>query len=76
MTTDEVTLFGGRSNHILLRYTNVAMNSTTVTLPAETKEKLDRTHTEIHLTQGIPRWKTIEIALDALAYQEDINVSE
>lgn len=51
------------------------MNSTTVTLPAETKEKLDRTHEEIHLTKGIPRWKTVEIALDALSDQEDINVT-
>jgi hypothetical protein len=51
------------------------MNSTTVTLPVETKEKLDRTHEEIQLTKGTPRWKTVEIALGALADQEDINLS-
>ena len=48
--------------------------STTVTLPVETKARLDRAHGDLHLTEGIPRWRTIEQALQALADDNDLDL--
>lgn len=47
-------------------------DSTTVALPVETKRRLDRAHNDLHLTDGVPRWQTVERALQSLANDEDI----
>jgi len=54
---------------------SVAMsNSTTVSLPVQTKQRLDRLHGVLHITDGIPRWQTIERAIQALADDEGVDL--
>jgi predicted DNA-binding protein len=48
--------------------------STTVALPTQTKQRLDRLHGDLHITKGVPRWQTIERALQSLADQEDLDL--
>lgn len=50
------------------------VDSTTVTLPVETKARLDRLHGDLHITKGVPRWQTIERALQSLADDEGVDL--
>lgn len=49
-------------------------DSTTVALPEQTKQRLDRIHSDLHLTDGVPRWQTIEQALESLADEEGVDL--
>ena len=48
--------------------------TTTVALPTQTKQRLDRLHGDLHLTEGVPRWQTIERALQSLADDEGVDL--
>jgi len=50
------------------------VESTTVALPNQTKARLDRLHRDLHITEGVPRWQTIESALQSLANDEELDL--
>ena len=49
-------------------------STTTVALPDQTKARLDRAHHDLHLTDGVPRWQTVERALRSLANDEGLDL--
>lgn len=48
--------------------------TTTVALPEQTKQRLDKLHLDLHITEGVPRWQTIEQALELLANDEGVDL--
>jgi len=45
-----------------------------VALPRQTKTQLDRLHGDLYITDGVPRWQTIERALQSLADDEGVDL--